>query len=146
MAPLEPKHHPGQGIQQLCRRERSDSGARWLMKRRGYSKTRQGSTHMNWPGGLPVWRYVAVGGGSLSPVRWHGNWMCSDGGVLWGGQQGSCNSTEKYLARRRAASGERYPPGTALQTAPVGQAQHQLLFFFSFFFFYSPKYYSPHET
>jgi len=57
------------------------------------------STYMTWPVGLPVRRYVAVGGGPLSPVRWHRNWMCSDGGVLWGGQQGSCsNSEEKGLA------------------------------------------------
>lgn len=126
MAPAESKHRPDKGIQQLWRKERSDGGARWLIDK-GKSRTRKGSTYMNWPVGLPVWRYVAVGGGSLSPVRWHGNWMCSDGGVLWGGQQGSCNGTEKYLARRRA-SGERYPQGLVLQTASEGQAQHQLPF------------------
>lgn len=131
MALLESKHRPDKGIQQLCRKERSNGSARWLVNRQGQSKTCKGSTYMNWPVGLPVWRYVAVGGGSLSPVRWHGNWMCSDGGVLWGGQQSSCNGTEKYLARRRAPSGERNAEGTVLQTASEGQAQHQLPFFSS---------------
>lgn len=54
-----------------------------------FSKCR--ATYMDWPASLPVWRYVAVGRGPLSPVCWHRNWMCSNGGVLWGGQQGSWN-------------------------------------------------------
>lgn len=66
--------------------------------------------------GLPVWRYVAVGGGSLSPVRWHGHWMCSDGSVLGGGQQGSCKDTEKHSSRSRGGGTRGY---SGAGTAPV---------------------------
>lgn len=68
---------------------------------------------MNWPVDLPVWRYVAVGGGSLSPVRWHGNWMCSDGSVLWGGQQGSCNGSGETFSEQSSIR-EAVPKGMVL--------------------------------